>query len=95
METPEIGVIEEHVGAIVVDGQRCEVWVRSQPDDSGTWHNAMLFRRSARLAVRDALVTGVEWHVPPGLALGRARELGEQEQVALFQRALRPRPPLP
>jgi hypothetical protein len=40
------------------------------------------------------MITGVEWHVPPGIALERARELGEREQIALFQRALRPRPPL-
>lgn len=95
MLTPPNGRIEEHVGAIVVDGQRCDVWVRSEPGDDGTWHNALLFRRTGRLAVQDALLTGVEWHVPPGVALGRARELREQEQVALFQRALRPRDPLP
>ena len=27
--------IEEHLGIIVVDGQRCEVWVRSEPDADG------------------------------------------------------------
>jgi len=88
------GTIEERVGAIIVDGQRCEVWVRSQPDEDGTWHNALLFRRTARSAIRDALIAGVGWHVPPGIALSRARELGEQEQIALFKRALTPRPPL-
>lgn len=93
MQTPE-HIIEEHVGAIVVDGQRCDVYVCSEPGDDGTWHNALLFRRSGRLAVQDSLITGVEWHVPPGVALNRARELNEQEQVALFQRALRPRDPL-
>ena len=87
--------IEEQIGIIMVDGQRCEVWVRSEPDNDGTWHNALLFRRAGgRATAREALITGVEWHVPPGIALVRARELGENEQVALFRRALRPRSPL-
>lgn len=90
----EPGIIEEKLGAIFVDGQRCEVWVRSQPDPDGTWHNALLFRRDGRAAGRDVLITGVSWHVPPGIALERARELEEQEQVALFRRALTPRPPV-
>ncbi|HEX6135139.1 MAG TPA: hypothetical protein VFZ24_14315 [Longimicrobiales bacterium] len=88
------GTIEERLGAIIVDGQRCEVWVRSEPDDDGTWHNALLFRRTARAGTRDALIAGVGWHLPPGIALDRARELEEQEQIALFKRALSPRPPL-
>jgi hypothetical protein len=91
---PMHGVIEERLGAIIVDGQRCEIWVRSQPDEDGTWHNALLFRRAGRAATRDALIAGVSWHVPPGIALSRAQELGEQEQIALFRRALEPRPPL-
>lgn len=91
---PYTGVIEERLGIIIVDGQRCEIWVRSQPDDDGTWHNALLFRRDGRAASREALIAGVSWHVPPGIALNRARELGEQEQIALFKRALAPRPPL-
>jgi hypothetical protein len=94
MDQPQNGIIEERLGAIIVDGQRCDIWVRSQPDDDGTWHNALLFRRTARATAREALVAGVEWHVPPGIALARAQELGEQEQVALFRRALAPRPPL-
>jgi hypothetical protein len=88
------GGIEEQLGAIVLDGQRCDVWVRSEPDERGTWHNALVFRRTARVDLRDAVVTGVDWHVPPGVALQRARELNEQEQIALLQRALRPRRPL-
>jgi hypothetical protein len=91
---PDIGIIEEKLGAIIIDGQRCDIWVRSEPDDDGTWHNALLFRRSSRVASRDELVAGVEWHVPPGIALSRAQELGEHEQIALFQRARAPRPPL-
>lgn len=89
-----LGTIEEHLGAIIVDGQRCEVWVRSEPDDDGTWHNALIFRREGRVSGREVLITGVEWHVPPGIALERAQELCENEQIALFQRALRPRPPV-
>jgi hypothetical protein len=91
---PTHGVIEEKLGAIIIDGQRCEIFVRSQPDDDGTWHNALLFRRAGRAPTREALIAGVGWHVPPGIALSRAQELGEQEQVALFRRALEPRPPV-
>lgn len=91
---PAAGIIEEELGAIIVDGQRCEIWVRSQPDDDGTWHNALLFRRSGRGTMRESLITGVSWHLPPGIALQRAQELGEQEQIALFRKALGPRPPL-
>jgi hypothetical protein len=94
MQHPAGDIIEERLGAIIVDGQRCEISVRSQPDDDGTWHNALLFRRAARSSATEPLVAGVEWHVPPGIALDRARELGEQEQIALFRRALAPRPPL-
>ena len=93
--TEAVSSIEEHLGIIVVDGQRCEVWVRSEPDSDGTWHNALLFRRAGgRAPAHDSLITGLEWHVPPGIALERARELGENEQAALFRRALRPRSPL-
>lgn len=94
MAHPESGIIEERLGPIIVDGQRCEIWVRSEPDDDGTWHNALLFRRDGRATGREALIAGVGWHVPPGIALARAQELGEQEQIALFRRALAPRPPL-
>lgn len=94
MEQPRPGVFEEQHGAIIVDGQRYEIWVRSQPDDDGMWHNALLFRRSGRAPAGDALIVGVSWHVPPGIALGRASELGEQERIALLRRALEPRPPL-
>jgi len=87
--------IEEHLGLIFVDGQRCEVWVRSEPDADGTWHNALLFRRAGgRVDGREAMITGVEWHLPPGIALRRAQELGENEQAALFRRAMAPRTPL-
>jgi hypothetical protein len=94
MREHPIGTIEERLGVIFVDGQRCEVSVRSEPDDDGTWHNALIFRREGRSAGREVLITGMEWHVPPGIALERAQELHENEQIALFQRALRPRPPV-
>lgn len=90
-----ITAIEEQLGIILVDGQRCEVWVQSRPDDDGTWHNALLFRRAgARVTARDTLITGVEWHVPPGIALARALKLDDNEQIALFRRAMRPREPV-
>ena len=86
--------IEERLGAVFVEGQRYQIWVRSEPDQDGTWHNALLFRRDGRASAPDMLITGVGWHVPPGIALERARELDENEQLSLFQKALRPRPPL-
>lgn len=86
--------IEEHLGTLIIEGQRQEVWVRSTPDADGTWHNALLFRRAGKLSAPEAVTAGVDWHVPPGIALQRARELEERERVQLFQRAQRPRPPL-
>ncbi|MGH7467098.1 MAG: hypothetical protein ACRENP_03840 [Longimicrobiales bacterium] len=93
--THAVFAIEEHLGVILVDGQRCEVWVRSEPDDDGTWHNALMFRRAGgRAPAHETLVAGLEWHAPPGIALQRARELDDNEQAALFRRAQRPRAPL-
>lgn len=86
--------IEERLDALIVEGQRIEVWVRSEPDEDGTWHNAVLFRRDGKLAPGDDAITGVAWHLPPGIALARARELGDKEQLELYRRALRPRPPM-
>lgn len=86
--------IEERLGSLIIEGQRQEVWVRSTPDTDGTWHNALLFRRDGKLSSTGSVAAGVDWHVPPGIALTRAQELGETEQVNLFQRANRPRPPL-
>ncbi len=93
MHRPDLA-IEEELGIMIVDGQRTGVWVRSEPDDDGTWHNALIFRRSGKLPASEPLVTGLEWHVPPGIALKRAQELGEKDQMELLLRALRPRPPL-
>ena len=87
-------VIDEQLGSIIIDGQRCDVTVRSVPGDDGTWHNALIFRRAGRVAGIEELVTGVEWHVQPGMALQRAQELEEKDRLDLFRRALRPRPPL-
>lgn len=86
--------VEERLGTLIIEGQRQEVWVRSTPDTDGTWHNALLFRRDGKLSAPESSVAGVNWHVPPGIALQRARELLEHEQLQLFQRAQRPRPPL-
>jgi len=86
--------IEEPLGAIIVEGQRCQVWLRSEPDERGTWHNAVLFRRVGKLGAGETVAAGVEWHLPPDLALPRARALEDMERLELYQRALRPRPPL-
>jgi hypothetical protein len=86
--------VEERLGTLIIEGQRQEVWVRSTPDSDGTWHNALLFRRDGKLSAPESSVAGVDWHVPPGIALMRAQELGETEQVRMFERAQRPRPPL-
>jgi hypothetical protein len=86
--------IEEQLGVIFIEGQRYQIWVRSEPDNEGTWHNALIFRRDGRVGSREALITGVGWHVPPGIALERARELDDNEQLSLFRRALAPRAPL-
>lgn len=86
--------VEERLGTLIIEGQRQEVWIRSTPDTDGTWHNALLFKRDGKLSAPESSVAGVSWHVPPGIALQRARDLPEQEQIQLFQRAQRPRPPL-
>lgn len=84
---------EEPVGALIVEGQRCELWVRSDLDDDGVWHNAIVFRRDGKLGPTESRV-GVDWHLAPAAARERARALDDMERLELFQRALRPRPPL-
>lgn len=86
--------VEERLGTLIIEGQRQEVWVRSTPDADGIWHNALLFRRDGKLSAPGPVSAGVDWHVPPGIALRRARDLGEREQIQLFHRAQRPEPPL-
>ena len=88
------GVVEQHLGVLIVDGQRCEVSIRSDNSTDGTWHNALVFKRDGRVAGREILISGVDWHVPPSDALRRAQSLGEKEHIELFRRALRPRPPV-
>ena len=91
MDSP---AIEEKFGVMFVEGQRYEIWVRSEPDNDGTWHNALIFRRDGRAGSREVLITGVGWHLPPGVARTRAEELDDNEQLSLFKRALNPRTPL-
>lgn len=86
--------IEERLRSLIIEGQRHDVWVRSEPDADGTWHNALLFRRDGVLSTPTSSRTGLEWHVPPGIALERARELGDKDCMDLYRRAIRPRPPL-
>jgi hypothetical protein len=86
--------VEEFLDTLIIEGQRQEVWVRSTTDTDGTWHNALLFRRDGKLSAPESTIAGVDWHVPPGVALQRAQELGQRERIQLFQRAQRPRPPL-
>ncbi len=92
-DTPQ-HAIEEQLGVLIVEGQRIQVWIRSEPDDDGTWHNTASFRRDGKLSPARPLITGLEWHVPPGIALQRARDLEEAELIELYRRALRRRPPL-
>jgi hypothetical protein len=94
MDSSDIA-IEEYLGTFIVAGQRHEVLIRSVPDADGTWHNAVVFRRDGKLSAPDVVTAGVDWHVPPGIALQRAAaELGEMDRIELYRRALRPRPPL-
>lgn len=86
--------VEERLGSLIIEGQRQEVFVRSTPDPEGTWHNAILFRRDGKLSAPEAVAAGVDWHVPPGVALQKARKLPEHDQVRLFRQAQRPRQPL-
>jgi len=86
--------VEERLGSLIIEGQRQEVWVRSTPDTDGKWHNALLFRRDGKLSAPVAISAGVDWHVPPGIALRKAQSLEEREQIQIFRRAQRPKPPL-
>jgi hypothetical protein len=86
--------VEERLGSLIIEGQRQEVWIRSTPDPEGTWHNAILFKRDGKLSPPDAIVAGVDWHVPPGVALQKAKQMPEHAQVQLFRQAHRPQPPL-
>jgi hypothetical protein len=89
----DVGAIELLANTIIVDGQRQQVWVRAVPE-ADAWHNALVFRRDGKLSPIEAWTTGVDWHLPPDQAFARARDLDETETLELYERALRPRPPL-
>lgn len=93
MQPEPVSGVEEPLSVIFCDGQRCEVSVRSEAGDDGVWHNALVFRRAGRV-LGEPWLTGVDWHLPPGIVLTRARELSETDLTELFRRALRPRAPL-
>jgi hypothetical protein len=86
--------IDQPTGVIFVDGQRCEVLVRSEVQEDGTWHNALVFRRDGRIAGKEVYIVGMDWHVEPEEALERALRLEERDRMALFRSASRPRSPL-
>lgn len=86
--------VEQHLGVLIVDGQRCDVSIRTDPGPNGTWHNALVFKRDGRVTGSEVLVTGVDWHVSPEDAFARASALGDKEHIELLRRALRPRPPI-
>lgn len=86
--------MEHRVGSFILEGQRQEVWLRSDADGAGQWHNAVVFRRDGKLSSQHARTTGLEWHLPPEPARSRARAMPEKEWIELYQRALRPRPPV-
>ncbi len=85
---------EELLTAVFSEAQRYEARIRSEMQEDGTWHNALVFRRDGRMTAREPLVTGVDWHLPPAEAGERAAQLSEVELIELLQRALRPRSPL-
>jgi hypothetical protein len=87
-------VTEEMVGVIFVDGQRCEMLVRTEPNNDGAWHNVLVFRRDGRMMGKEVFLTGVPWHLPPEEAAERAVQLNDAERLEMFWRAARPRTPL-
>ena len=90
---PPDGAFEESVRTFIVEGQRQELWLRSVADGD-VWHNAAVFRRDGKLSPMEAWLTGLDWHLPPEQARMRASALDETEILELYERALRPRPPL-
>lgn len=86
-------VVEEPVRTFIVEGQRNELWLRCVPEGDN-WHNAAVFRRDGKLSPMEAWTTGLDWHLPPARARKRAAALEEQEILELYERAIRPRPPL-
>ena len=88
------GRTEERVGSVIIEAQRHELWVRSEADGNGVWHNMLLFRRDGIHSTSTEIVAGVDWHVPPAEAHSRALRLDDPERMELYRKALRPRPPL-
>ena len=89
-----MAAVEERLGTLIVEAQRHEVWLRSESGADGAWHNALVFRRDGVHSAGDPVVTGLEWHLPPDVALQRAFALRDSERLDLYFRGLRPRPPL-
>ena len=89
----EHGAVELLVDTLIVEGQRQEVWLRLVPEGD-LWHNALVFRRDGKLSPMESWTTGLDWHLPPGPAWVRAASLDEKECLELYERAIRPRPPL-
>lgn len=87
------GAIEEPVRTFILEGQRQELWLRIALEGD-VWHNAAIFRRDGKLSPMEAWMTGLDWHLPPEQARERARALDDSEILELYERALRPRPPL-
>ncbi|HUF14050.1 MAG TPA: hypothetical protein VMN78_13180 [Longimicrobiales bacterium] len=89
----EAGAVEYLVDTLIVEGQRQQLWIRIVPE-GGAWHNALVFRRDGKLSPMEAWTTGLDWHLPPTAAWDRAHSLDEKERLELYERALRPRPPI-
>ena len=87
------GAIEEPVRTFIIEGQRQELWLRIAYED-GAWHNAAIFRRDGKLSPMEAWITGLDWHLPLEQARERAHALDDSEILELYERALKPRPPL-
>lgn len=87
------GAVEEPVRTFILEGQRQELWLRCLAEGD-VWHNAAIFRRDGKLSPMEAWITGLDWHLPPDQARARARELDESEILELYERAIKPRPPL-
>lgn len=91
---PEAGdAVELLVDTFIVEGQRQQLWIRAAQEGE-VWHNALVFRRDGKLSPMESWTTGLDWHLPPEQAWSRAHSLDEAERLELYERALRPRPPL-
>ena len=89
----ESGAIELLVDTFIMEGQRQQLWIRAAPEGD-VWHNALVFRRDGKLSPMESWSTGLDWHLPPERAWHRAHALDDAERLELYERALRPRPPI-